>query len=280
MNVPIAARNDHQSFLSSCAITILGQSRQRDFALLAPSAGRLRALMGRCRRSRHWLRARAVLCSLQERSIPPSTPTSTEPFGASDVDLSLLPRLEAYLKGLPRGLDSYPDSQSKASAIRQFRRLAGAERPRMPDVLESLFHRPPPVSSWFSTVHLQAFKLALTEHLSEAEFIRTSYEINRELLSGPLYRVLMLVISPRILVNGAASRWAAVHRGNFTAHVEADERSAKIELRYPAYLVTPLLAEGIAAGIQAAIDIAGAKDGKMEVVRADATRAWFRSEWR
>lgn len=125
-----------------------------------------------------------------------------------------LPQLETYLASLPRGVDSHPQCVQKASVSREFLRFlpTGGLSGQLPEQLEDLLARRLAASAWVPEAHASALLLAIHDlHFpgDEAGFVARSYVANKELLTGPLYRVLMLVASPSYLAKNAESRWNA-----------------------------------------------------------------------
>src|SRR5271166_5053557 len=124
-----------------------------------------------------------------------------------------LPMMNEYLEGLPRGLHSYPDHVQKASVYRQaFRpRLSQKLAPRLPPELARLLTEPLPISAWIPEVHANCLFVALyeTTYADEAAFIHDGIDTARRLFNGPLYRILMSLASPALVVRRADIGWNA-----------------------------------------------------------------------
>src|SRR3954447_26575263 len=131
-----------------------------------------------------------------------------------------LRRMESYLEALSAGLDSHPDCHHKASITRQvLERFPTDKLPPLPAPLQELVDAPPPSSLWIPEVHATALFLAICDaHFeSDDDYVRFSLDFNRELLRGPLYRVLMFMASPTRLVPFVGRQWGALHRGSTLA---------------------------------------------------------------
>jgi hypothetical protein len=195
--------------------------------------------------------------------------------------------LERYLAGLPQGIDSYADCVQKGSVSREFLRFMPSSGlvGRVPKVVEQLIARPPSPSAWVPEVHVEALFLAVLEaHFpNEAEYLTRSYVANKELLTGPLYRVLMLVASPLFLVKNAESRWNAFHRGvsMVTDSLPTEKTGTGLfHLAYPKLLLPEVLAKGYTTAFKAALEAAGGREVKAEVVKWGETRCDFSISWR
>lgn len=197
-----------------------------------------------------------------------------------------LARLDRYLASLPHGIDSYPDCVQKGSVSKEFLRfmpsagLAG----RVPKPVENLILRPPAPSAWVPEVHVEALFLSVLDaHFGDdTEFLTRSYVANKELLTGPLYRVLMLVASPLYLVKNAESRWKTFHRGvNLLTDALPTEKTgtARFHLEYPKLLLPEVLAKSYTTAFRAGLEAAGGREVKAEVAQWAETRCEFTISW-
>ena len=188
-----------------------------------------------------------------------------------------------YLDGLPAGIDSYPDQRAKASAYRAFLEglpagdLAGA----LPAPVRHLVTDPEPVTAWITEVHANVLYLAAVDVLfdGEADFLDHYERMNERLLGGPLYRMLMRVASPGIIVRGAAARWDSFHRGVTLEAEGTGPNAAKVTLTWPPAIYTRLIAEGYARAFVVALRLAGGKDAALELTEFTATGARYRGTW-
>jgi uncharacterized protein (TIGR02265 family) len=192
----------------------------------------------------------------------------------------------AYLEGLPHGLASYPECTAKASLLRDML----ATRPLDPDSdslledLRPLIRDPPPVSTWIPEVAFVASAMTVyDEHFGGhdvAGFEQWIVDFNAALFRKPLYRVLFALISPERLVVGATTRWSAFHRGTSLALVERGQRSGLVRVGFPPDLYGTVMLHGFAAGLRAAVVVAGGRDVRTELESIEATSAEYWIRWK
>lgn len=191
-------------------------------------------------------------------------------------------RVQQYLDELPSGLDSHPTFVPKASVFRQFLELAsGVDLGKLPPALATLAREPPLVTAWITEVQATATYLAIADlqGWSDQQLLTRALTLNRTLLSGPLYRILMAVVSSSMLVRGAPGRWAAMHRGiSLTTHLDSESR-ATMTLSFPKGLVPPLIARCYATAFQAAFEVSRIKNPSVAVEASDDEHAVYSCVW-
>ena len=178
-------------------------------------------------------------------------------------------RLDRYLASLPRGLSSHPDAVMKGDIFDYMR----TSFPGMLDGIEV----PAPVARlfadqidgpWVPEVVGNALYLVCREvkFRDDASFLAWSFDAAADLFKTPLYRVLMMVLSPTLVVMGAAKRWSAFHQGSTLTATPAQKADDRLvvhgSLKYPAGLFDPLILELLGKGFEAAVSGAGGKDAK------------------
>lgn len=197
---------------------------------------------------------------------------------------ALFPATAAYIARLPHGLDSHPDCRVKASLYRSA--LEGRPIPRaaidaLPPRLQSLVLSPAPVTAWIPEVQSLAL---LTVHLdaccsSDEDFERSCYLRQRRLFDGPLYRAVVKLATPNLLLRTAALRWGALHRGT-TLVVEKNERGiAHLSMEHPPHLWDEPTRLALTAGFRALLELCGARNGVVEVAEASATHMRLVGRW-
>jgi hypothetical protein len=91
------------------------------------------------------------------------------------------------------------------------------------------------------------------------------------------------MMSPALVVMGAAKRWSAVHQGSVleAAPVRSGgERATTIgRLTYPVDLFPPLFFRGLATAFEAALLGARGRAVRVELASAGATLAEYRVSW-
>jgi hypothetical protein len=169
--------------------------------------------------------------------------------------------MEAYLKQLPAGLDSYPDVLQQGSVFETFIRSSGIHHyaDRLPAELARWVADPPPASSWVPEVKVTAAYLACADLCfgSDEAYVLFAHRANRKLLTGPLYLILFHLLGPRRICTGAAARWAQMHRGSTLSLAEVTSCTFRMTLETPEHHVPPLIARCYATAIQAALEVAG-----------------------
>jgi hypothetical protein len=194
--------------------------------------------------------------------------------------------LASYLAALPQGIDSFPDCVQKASVSREFLRfMPSTGLGTVPAPVAALIQRPPPASAWIPEVHVAALFLSVLDaHFSdEVGFIERSYVANKELLTGPLYRMLMFVASPLYLAKNVESRWNTFHRGItlVTDELPTDKHgTARFHLVYPANLLPAVLSRSYTTAFKAAIEAAGGREVNAAVVAWLPEQCQFSVSWR
>lgn len=197
-----------------------------------------------------------------------------------------LRRVDAYLASLPNGLASYPDIVQKASVYREFIRFlpTGKLLGKLPEPVEALLTKPRSASAWVCKVHTTALMLGLAEtaFAGDEDFVARCLVANKELLTGPLYRLLMMVASPAYLAKNSETRWNTFHRGvkMVTESLpEGKTGTVRLRLEYPKKLIPDLLARSYTTAFQAALEAAGARGVAVEVVRYDDEACTFKCTW-
>jgi len=193
------------------------------------------------------------------------------------------PRVERYLARLPYGFASYPDCLAKASVYRTFtesRSLKSFPWSKVRPEIATMLRTPVPHSAWISEVAVSSAILALTDHYGydDEETVRWFHECNSALLTNRMYRAIMSLASPALMMKGAAHRWGNFHRGTgFGMAQEGNE--AHITLRFPPFLFDAVVLRGLAEGIQIAVSMSRAKDAQVEIVSSNPQSAVYRLSW-
>jgi hypothetical protein len=193
------------------------------------------------------------------------------------------PRLSEYMRRLPRGLDSYPDVLIKALPMRK----ALTDKPLPPDPalpapILRLLTMPLLASSWTSSAAVHGMLLALADHhrMSAAQYVEWALVQNRRMMEEKIYHGLLALASPTLLLRGASSRWSTFHRGIELVLDQTGEWEVSATLRFPSFLLNEMLARGLAAGIQAALEASRAKDLRFSVDAITDRSARMSATWR
>ena len=205
------------------------------------------------------------------------------PFDDPEASESLrarYPRLMEYLGALPAGIHSYPECQSRAGLLgsvlaRESRREAAPE-----PFVEALLR--PATTPWVPEVRFNAALLAIAdaESMSDAQHLRWARATNGQLYHGLLYRALMAMFSPAVLLERAASRWDSFHRGSRLEVTGTHAGEARAVLTFPARLYTRLLLGGCGEAFAAAFEHSRGRDVTVELLEATEISGLFRCRWR
>lgn len=217
---------------------------------------------------------------LSNMSISLSTPTALEGAWPRDREQELtvevqstqqepmpqtrLLRMEEYLSRLPNGLDSYPEMQQKASIMPSF--LQGVpiheHLDALPPVLASLVRRPASATSWVSEIQATCVYLACVDlcFSGPQAYVAFAYEANKRIIDGPLYSIMFRMLGPRRIVDNAAHRWGAIHRGTTLEVTSFTPGALTFIWRSPPHGVPPLIGQCQAEGMRGVFEVAGCKD--------------------
>ncbi len=197
------------------------------------------------------------------------------------------PSLESYLARLPNGLESYPEMGAKASLVRQI--IADSPFPLasagLPPALDALVRSPPLAHDWVHEVEFWALSLCIYDrafagHGGIRLYDAWSYARNRQLLGGPLYRILFAVLSPERLFAGAAQRYATFHRGTVMSDFQGSKGRAAFRLTTPPDVLPELAHVVLAAAFRAVLDVTGAQGCEVKAHAASPQVVEFMATWR
>jgi hypothetical protein len=138
--------------------------------------------------------------------------------------------------------------------------------PGLPGPVRDLFAGRLADQPWISEVVFQVAFLAVRDVVmsDDAVYTRWVHDVSLELYDKPFLRGLMRLLSPHLVVLGAARRWEAFHRGSQLtsgAVTVEDGRATTIgTLRFPAGLFSPTFLVGLEGALLAGIAMARAKD--------------------
>lgn len=194
-----------------------------------------------------------------------------------------LPRLERWLAGVPRGLDSYPEAVAKGSLVRSVLDGQRGEEllPGLPGPLRRYVTDPPMAGEWLPEAHLAALIHAVSDlrHMSDEDVWTWVRAGNRALFSSPAYRILMMVVSPGSMIRYAARRWENWHRGTRLEAGAVSDEGVRLRLSFPVGLFDPPLLRDYCEAFAAALEMAHAADPKVRIVESGPGRATYLASW-
>lgn len=202
---------------------------------------------------------------------------SSAPGGTS------LTRLERWLAGVPRGLDSYPEAVAKGSLVRSVLEGQRADEllPLLPPPLGRYLTDPPMAGEWVPEAHLAALIHAVADlrHMTDEGVWTWVRERNRALFSSSAYRILMAVVSPGSMIRFAARRWENWHRGTRLEAGGVTDEGVRLRLSFPVGLFDAPILRAYCEAFAAALEMAHAKDPQVRVVQSGPGRATYLAWW-
>ena len=200
---------------------------------------------------------------------------------------SRYPRARAYVKSLQQGLDSFPECRARGEVFDDVRlRFPEIGRdPMLPGVITGFF-KGEYMNRWMPEVVGQTVNLMIRDVSlpTDDALFKWSYETSSRLFRDSPFRVLMKLVSPTLLVMGAAQRWSALHAGTtlVAGKVERTEDGSATSglLRFPGGLFPELFLRALAPAFQAAVENARARNVTVVLRRSSSTDAEYRTTWR
>ena len=200
---------------------------------------------------------------------------------------SRYPRARAYARALPQGLDSYPECRARGEVFDDIR-LHFAELGRDPLLPAPIadFFRGQYSKTWMPECLGQIINLLVRDAAlpSDDALFRWSYETSSRFFRDSPFRALIKLVSPTLLVMGAAQKWSALHAGTSldVGKVERTGEGSKTSgvLRFPSGLFPELFLRGLTPAFQAAVENARARDANVRLTRSSDTHAEYEISWR
>jgi len=130
-------------------------------------------------------------------------------------------------------------------------------------------------------VQLTALYLAYGDHLhlDDRGFDALWMKINQDLLRSPLYRVLMVVASPSMVLKGTERRWKLWHLGVTLQVTQTEAGKATATMGFPKNLLPRRILSCYGTAFYAAIEAAGGKKVTLSLLRSDPLSATYEATW-
>jgi hypothetical protein len=196
------------------------------------------------------------------------------------------PALEAYLSRLPEGIRSYPTQLAKVATYRDAIRSRPVEVVPgvLPEELERVLLAEPLVSAWMPEVQqIAIYKLIGDQHFPNdpklEKFSAWLLELNRDMLSSKLFRVLFRLLSIEQLFHGVELRWSTFRRGTSLKVLEHRPGRALLEMTYLPHLHDAETVVSVGLGVHAAAEAAGARNVQMLLEECQRTRSILAFSW-
>ena len=191
--------------------------------------------------------------------------------------------LQAYLKQLPQGLESYPQFKLKGSVFRQFMDGIDAKAllPHLPSPLHTWVHEPPGDNGWIPEVHSWAVLAVSVDVVFDSldAFQAYAYEVNHKAMGRPLYRALMAFISPERAVRVAGKTWSYIHAGSTLEVQELDGKRLELIIRHPRMAYPQFMLEALGGGFLAVARLAGEPETTVRYIRGAPEETHYELDW-
>ncbi len=189
------------------------------------------------------------------------------------MDVDVLPRVTAYLDLLPGRIDAFPEAEVKYSVVATW--LEGHDAASLVDCLPTEVHplleREFPVTRWIAEVHATTVYLGLRERFfsSDDAFVADALERNRILLSKPMYRILMRLLSRDSAAKGASLAYSQMHRGTELS-VTSEDNQWEVSMKHPPHLVPPIIGRCYATAMRAVLESKGFNNVQSKLISFEA----------
>ncbi|MBI5495947.1 MAG: hypothetical protein HY904_13060 [Deltaproteobacteria bacterium] len=198
------------------------------------------------------------------------------------LDPERFPRASAYLRSLPDGWNSYPECQARAEtgrmAVLDFPQLL--ERGVEPAIRERI-QRAVTSEEWIPDVMGTALRLMVRDVAltTDQAFLTWNFDLAMKVFSSPVYRMLMFVLSPSLVLMGGARRWGTFRRGT-TLVPDGDKTSARLAVTYPRGLYPELMARALGEAFRASLTAARAQSVRLDLTAHSDTAARWTAAWK
>ena len=199
------------------------------------------------------------------------------------LDRARFPRLARYADTLPQGLASFPECKAKGSICKHLLEKHPIQDPAgLPDEILGFTSRMIPSAGWVSECACMGLHLAIGDaySMSDPEYDRWLYQHNAGLLEGRfMFKAIMSLASPGVLMQGAAIRFNGFHEGTRLEIGARAPNSIDFTLAYPAGIYTEPCLAAFRAAFQVSLDMTKAKAVRCALERAEPAKASFKVTW-
>lgn len=197
-----------------------------------------------------------------------------------------IPRTLEYISGLPKGFDGYPEQQVRGDVFASTCELVRGrvDLSQLPQGLASHISGQDS-REWVPDTYGAALILLARDLLFESddEAVDWFYQTNAELIRRPLYRVVMLALSPTLMLMGTSKRWGAFRKGSEMVADKAERRGdrmhARVHLRYPPGLYPDLCLRAFGTAMRAVLDAGRAQDIQLQHQLAEFGHCIYEASW-
>jgi hypothetical protein len=203
-------------------------------------------------------------------------------------DSSVFPRAAEYFGQLPGGLDSYPMCRARAEVVEAaWRQYGETVRGRgVPPPLEGLFAGEYPGQEWIPEVYAQLTNLMIRDVAFETDeaYFEWSDDVTAALFDRPVFRAMMRMMPPKVIVMGATKRWGVFHEGSVLAATafggaRAQSVNATVKLTFPGTLFSQLYLETLTGSFRVILEGVRAKDPTVRLSGVTPGEATYELTW-
>lgn len=193
-------------------------------------------------------------------------------------------RIDAYLRSLPAGWESFPECEAKGWLLFGMREMGGHTLELPPQLEVRLSQGALPVTAWLPEVELVAMLLAVHDArvVTPGDEQALWEEIRAEnvaLFERPEYRALIIRGAPMKLLRHVGSRWNRFHRGTELELIEASDRAAVLDLSYPEGLFPIEALRMRTASLRGVLDACEVRDPAATVEEIAPGKARYSLRW-
>ena len=230
--------------------------------------------------------ARVCCCLMAFASLParPEIALVVPNVVANQVDGNVFPLLHDYLQQLPDGLRSYPQCQVISGfSVRLQRDLPDIWRDtRLPMALRSALREPWEEGSFLPQVLVTCQSLVMRDVLqtSESDYLRTANVVSWSVLSGPLYRAALHVMSPNLLLLNVSQRFSRFVRGTELVSLGGTKTSHRLRMITPPHLCPPVWHRFYVNTFVNVLRASRAQEAEAQIIHESDTQTLYDLKWR
>lgn len=196
-----------------------------------------------------------------------------------------------YLARLPHGTASYPNCVARAFAYEELRQeLPPLDGPTVSEVLSptlSTYLRQGMTDTWmpevWASIVLELW-FATVAGRDEARFREKLRAVNQDLFDSVLFRAVLRVLSPSLVILGVARTWRIARRGSDARAImgprHESPRTATVEVRHPPWLFGERQLIAFEEAIGAVADTLAVKHCLVRRTKSEVDATTFGVEWR
>jgi hypothetical protein len=204
----------------------------------------------------------------------------------SKLDPAHHPRAAAYVASLPEGLSSFATCWMNRHVLERvsedFPDLGAGEA--LPPAIADFFANRV-AGNWITEATGNAIYLMIRDHCfgDDASFRAWNQKNIDRLIHNPIFRAIMVLLSPSLVVMGAAKRWGSFHQGTEMKTEPMGQAGARMQVRgtltYPPGLYDDLLLQLHCSTFLAALAAAHAGEPEVRLGHVTPGKAEYLASW-